>query len=52
MAKKLVPKRLSLWDQGDLTRLKTRSGAGAHRDRRRGARRKGALKRALAQEAE
>jgi hypothetical protein len=24
-----------IWDQADLTRLKTRSGAGVHRDRRR-----------------
>ena len=24
-----------IWDQADLTRLKTHSGAGAHRDRRR-----------------
>jgi hypothetical protein len=28
-------RRIPFWDQAELTRLKTRSGAGAHRDRRR-----------------
>jgi hypothetical protein len=28
-------RRIPFWDQAELTRLKTRSGAGVHRDRRR-----------------
>jgi len=52
MKKNGLKKRLSYMDQRELTELKTRSGAGAHRDRRAKERMgKGALRRKLLEEA-